>query len=191
MQTTERGNNRFSREGGVTLLEIIIAMLLMGFVAAGAMGAFVFGRRMSIRSATELDAAQLQSQIMENLRMAVGGPSPGGLLLDPGVYVDELMAQRGEQPAGAIVLGDGNPDTPDNPLNFPPAFVRFSVAGGGSDAIPDGTVLWVENSDEDGDGIDGDEDLDGDGLAGIDFDGDDVTDLRRVRLRINWTSPTT
>lgn len=190
MQTTERGNNRFSREGGVTLLEIIIAMLLMGFVAAGAMGAFVFGRRMSIRSATELDAAQLQSQIMENLRMAVGGDSPGGLRLEAGIYIDDFY-DLDDVPAGAIYLPDNDPiNPPVNPLNFPPAFRRFQLdSDDDSDNIPDGTLLTVENFDENDNGI-GDEDFDGDGLIGLDFDGDGVTDLRRIRLRINWTSPT-
>lgn len=177
MQTTERGNNRFTREGGVTLLEIIIAMLLLGLVAAGVMGAFVFGRRVSVRSATELDAAAIQSQIVENLRQAVGGDSPGGLRLDPGIYVDTVMFGRGEAPGA----------TPLAALNFPAAFTRFQIEGNGSDAIPDGTVLWVEDWD---DGVGPTEDLDLDGFAGFDFNGDGVTDLRRVHLRINWTSPT-
>lgn len=177
--------------GGATLLEIIIAMLVIAMVAAGIMSAFVFSRRVTWRSGTELSAAGLTKQTVDDLRMAIGGPAPNGLSLAAGIYVDQNMQN-------APVVGVNNP-TPLAVLNFPgtPAdpnsFARFQTDAGTAPTIAghgDGRLIVVENADENGNGP-ADEDLDGDGLIGLDFDGDGQTDLRRVRVRVRWTTPST
>ena len=165
---------------GATLLEILIAMVIIGMVAGGIMTAFVFSRRVSWRSGTELSAASFVQDVTDGLRQAVSNPIPGGLTLAPGIYVDEGMQNP---PAGS---------TPLAALNFPAEFLRFQTNPGTAPTLAghgDGRLMVVEQADENGNGIT-DEDLDGDGRIGQDFDGDGVTDLRRVRVRVRWTTPT-
>lgn len=165
---------------GVTLLEILIAMLLLGMVTAGIMGAFVFSRQLAWRSHAELAASAMAQGLSDRLRLAVGAAAPDGLVLDPGIYVDDFMATP---PPGAIQLDPPGPL--GNPLNPPDDFRTRFLTG-----PTDGIYMYVENSDENDNGI-GDEDLDSDGLIGLDFDDppDFSTDLRRVRIRVEWTSP--
>lgn len=176
-------------QAGATLVEILIAMLIIGLVATGIMTTFVFSRRVSWRSSTELSGTGMVSEIGEGLREAVGGPAPNGLTLEPGIYVDENMGMR---PATAQDLAV---------LNLPPDYDRFLTSNGtgpfvndqDGDGEPDhgdGRLVVVEEADENGNGPE-DEDLDGDGQIGIDFNNDGVTDLRRVRIRVKWTSPNT
>ena len=180
------------KQRGATLLEVIIAMVIIAMVAAGSMSAFVFGRQVTWRSGTELSAAGLTKQTIDALRMAVGANAPNGLSLQPGIYVDPGMGN-------APVVGGNNP-IPLPALSFPVEFVRFQTNGGTAATINghgDGRLVVVENSPQDNNPANGQidpaelqaVDLDGDGLAGIDFDGDGVTDLRRVRVRVRWTSP--
>lgn len=194
---TPTSERQCSGRRGATLLEVIIAMVIIALVAAGMMGAFVFSRRATWRSGTELSAAVLAQQSADGLRLAAAtGVAPDGLLLAPGIYVDDSM---GNAPAGSTVLvpAGGGP----NPLNFPAEFTRFQTDGGTAATLEghgDGRLIVVENAPVDTDvppnGIQADElalvDLDGDSLAGQDFNGDGVTDLRRVRIRVRWTTPT-
>ena len=173
-------------------------MLIIGLVAAGIMGTFVVSRQASWRSGTELSAASLAKESMQDLRMAINENTLEGLSLQPGIYVD---ANMGNPPAGSDVPRDpgGNPVVP-NPLNFPAEFARFRTDPGTAPTLAghgDGRLVVVEDAPRDTDlppdGIQADElalvDLDGDGQAGVDFDNDGVTDLRRVRVQVRWSSP--
>ena len=176
---------------GATLLEIMVAMLVIGLVATGILTAFVFSRRVTWRSGTELSGSGLVAETAEALRGAVGGNLPNGLSLQPGIYVDENMGAP--RPATSTQISG---------LNFPANFLRFQSANAtgpnlgdtDNDGNPDhgdGRVVVVERSDENGNGI-ADEDLDGDGQIGLDLDGVlTTTELYRVRVRVKWTSPTT
>lgn len=166
-------------------------MVVIALVAAGVMSAFVFSRRVTWRSGTELSGAGLAKQSVDDLRMAIAGPTAEGLSLEPGIYVDQVLgAPGGGAPAGS---------TPTAALDFPAEFTRFQTTanwnpdpqGAATPALAghgDGRLIVVENADENGNGP-ADEDLDGDGQIGLDFDGDGVTDLRRVRIRVRWTTP--
>ena len=162
---------------GATLLEILVAMLVIGLVATGIITAFIFSRRMTWRSGTELSSSGLVTETAEALRGAVGGALANGLSLAPGVYADQNMQNR---PAGA---------TPIAGLNLPADFqARFQTdpgTGGSTVAAAnhgDGRLVVVEEG----------ADLDGDGQTGLDVSApaDGVVDLRRVRVRLKWTSPT-
>ena len=188
---------------GVTLLEILIGMLILGLVTGGIFTAFVFGRRVNIRSETELVGYTCLQATMEQVRLSVGGNSPGGLPKStPGVYVDDKLANAGafvggsfKTPPGAGVPkdGSGNPIVP-NPLNLPPEFqTKYQTNPGTANDWNnhgDGMVMVVEKSGENNNGI-ADEDLDADGKIGLDFNGDRKTDLYRVRLYLKKTTPST
>ena len=164
---------RNPKPAGATLLEILMAMVVIGLVAAGILTAFVFGRRVTWRSGTELSGASLVNETADGLRAAISGGSGAGLTLVPGVYVDQNMTNP---PVGGSALA---------PLNFPADFQRFQTDAGTSPSTinpathGDGRLVVVEDL----------VDLDGDGLTGIDFNGDGQADIRRVRIRVKWTSP--
>ena len=184
---------RDRRTTGATLLEILMAMIVIGLVAGGILTAFIFGRRVTWRSGSELSGSGLVQETADNLRASVGGGGPAGLSLNPGVYVDNNMQNP---PTGFTrVLA----------LNFPaaPDFGRFQTDGGtaGPTIIPathgDGRLVVVDGvgtaqgtNDLDGDGIWPMMDANADGFGDLDFDHDGVPDLRRVRVRVKWTSPT-
>ncbi len=177
---------------GATLLEIVIAMMVIGLVAAGIMKSFVTSRRLSHRSGSELSTMGLVEEVSEQLRAAAQAPLPNGLTLARGVYVDDFML-AGARPPGAVVL------PAPNPLNLPADFrARFQTNQGRTPAATwvdhaDGRVYVVEDGvDANGNGtIDPGEldDLDGDGLTAIDFDGRFPVDLRRVRVKVRFTTP--
>lgn len=159
---------------GATLLEILVAMLIIGLVATGLITAFIFSRRMTWRSGTELSGANLVQETVEALR----GPL-NGLTLAPGIYADENMLNP---PAGVNAPRIAG-------LNFPADFRRFQdpasgVAGATVAAADhgDGRLVVVENAGQN---------FDGDGRSGVSFDNGATTALRRVRVRVKWTSPTT
>ncbi len=164
---------------GATLLEILVAMIIIGLVATGLITAFIFSRRMTWRSGTELSVANLAQQTAEILRTAgqVAPPPAGQLSLAPGVYSDQNM-QNSPAPAANQLAA----------LNFPADFTRFQTNNGVAGATValanhgDGRLVVVENAGQD---------LDGDGQSGVSFDGGATTALRRVRVRVKWTSPTT
>ncbi len=163
---------------GVTLLEIMLAMLIFALVTSGIFTAFAFSRKVSWRSETEIMVQGHIQRVTEKLRLAVAAALGDGTTLAPGYYVDNIMTSppnSSSVPAVAPVKATW--------LNFPTELQRFQTAAG------EGVYLYVERADENANGI-ADEDFDGDGLIGRDFNGDNVTDLRRVRMRIKWTVPT-
>lgn len=191
---------KLNTAAGATLLEILVAMMIIGLVATGIVTAFIFSRRITWRSGTELSGSGLVTEVAEALRGAVSGPITtgpnAGLNLNPGIYVDRKMANAGPftgnnppfiPPAGA---------TPLAALDLPADFQKFQTSVGTAGATVaaanhgDGRVVTVERADENGNGI-ADEDLDGDQQIGLDLDGNGTTDLRRVRVRVKWTTPST
>ena len=189
---------------GVTILEALIGMLLLVLVVSGVFAALVFSRRTTFRSESDLVAYNHIQRVLERLRLAAGNPVEAGAPdflnpgpLAPGVYVDEKLGNAGpfagQDPkfkppvAGAIPLPD---------LDLPADFqTRYQTDPGtdntwlqndGVQEHGDGVVLIVEAAD---DGAGPSEDLDGDGRAGLDFNGDGATDLFRVRLYLKKTTP--
>ena len=187
-----KGSRVEKNSSGVTLLEILIGMLILGLVTGGIFTAFVFGRRVNIRSETELAGYNSVQAVMEQVRLSVGGNSPGGLpKTTPGVYVDTRMLASA-QPPGATAIS-----ALDLPADFSAKYQtnqgRTPVATWADHA--DGMVMVVEKADENGNGI-ADEDLDGDGKIGIGFNlpappPGGKTDLYRVRIYLRKTTPST
>lgn len=62
------------RAAGTTLLELLIAMTVLGVVVAGLFSAFVFGGRVAAASGGRLAALALAQQTMEDLRDEVATP---------------------------------------------------------------------------------------------------------------------
>lgn len=169
---------------GATLLEILVAMLVVGLVATGLITAFVFSRRMTWRSNTELSAAGLVIETTEALRNAVAN----SLSLTPGIYSDARMLNSPAPNDAAHRLTALNfPGIPNDPDVVLRDFTRFQTDGGVAGATVaaanhgDGRLVVIENAGDN---------FDGDGQSGISFDGGATTALRRVRVRIKWTSPT-
>jgi len=187
-----RGGQDARGMAGVTLLEILVAMLIVGLVATGIVISFIFSRRMTWRSSTELSSAGLVTEVAENLRGAVGvGALANGLSLQPGIYSNAGMQNS---PA---------PNDLDHRLavlDLPPDFQRFLTNNGtgpnigdqNNDGQPDhgdGRLVVVEDADHPAAVPPTTAaDLDGDGQKGVSFDGR-TTALRRVRIRIKWTPP--
>lgn len=171
---------------GATLLEILVAMLVIGLVSTGIVTAFIFSRRVTWRSGTELSGANLVQETAEILRTAgqVAPPPAGELSLAPGVYSDQNM-QNSPAPAANRLAALNFPNDPLDPAN---SFSRFQTNPGVAGATVaaanhgDGRLVIVEDAGQN---------FDGDGQSGISFDGGTTTALRRVRIRIKWTSPTT
>lgn len=65
---------RQQTQAGVTLLEIIVAMALLGLIAAGTFGAFVVGRRVMANTDLRADALRAAQQTVEELRLAIRLP---------------------------------------------------------------------------------------------------------------------
>ena len=162
---------------GTTLLEILVAMIVIGMVAAGIFTAFIFSRKVTWRSSTELSGAGLVTQTSESLRGAIAADMANGLSLASGIYVDQNMVNP---PTGATAIRGLNlPDDFRTKFQISPGVTGSTVQGVNHG---DGRMVVVENAGED---------RDGDGRGGISFDGGATTALRRVRIRIKWTSPTT
>lgn len=170
---------------GVTLLEVLMAMLILGMVTGGIFTAFVFARQVSYRSTSQLVALGMMRGTSEQLRAGTVG-------LSPGIYVDQKL---GSAPFIA---------PPDPPVNTEPA-PRDKVVPLASLNFPDdppgqgfrsryqtnpGTArTWADH----GDGrvmiVEGNFDLDGDGKKGVDVTGDNNADLYRVKVKVKWTPP--
>ncbi len=182
-------------QSGVSLLEVMISMVIITMVAGGIITAMIQSRRVTIRSSSELSTAGLVSEVSEALRSAVNGPITAGPfagadLTVPGIFVDQNMQNA---PAGA---------TPVVSLNLPADFrTAFQTSPGTGTTMAnhgDGRMVVIENAPVDNNPANGSidpaelaaVDLDGDGQAGIDFNNDGITDLRRVRVKVKFTSPT-
>lgn len=170
---------------GVTLLEILMAMVVMALITSGIFTAFVFGRRVSWRTEGELLAQHYTAQVAEELRLAVTGPSPSGLVLTPGIYVDQRMRNEGPFngvpptfvfPVGATGLAALNlPDTFRTKYQTNPGSGTGSVTNHG-----DGRMMVVEDHVTD---------RDGDGKKGFDFNVDNIADMVRVKVKIQYSTP--
>ena len=106
---------------GTTLLELLIAMTVLGLVVAGLFSAFVFGGRVAAASGGRLEAMALAQQTLEDLRDEVDTPR-----LTAGAHDDA--------PATWNTL------TPFNPQR------RYIVRNGKFDA--DGNLVWTGTDDE-------------------------------------------
>ena len=185
----------YKDKAGVTLLEILMSMLIIGLVTGGIFTAFVFSRRISYRSEAEIEATGFAVGMADELRLAVGGTGPGGLPpLAPGIYVDQKLGNAGPfagqspqfkvPPSVTIGTTTYNP-TPLAVLDLPAGFQ-------GKYQIDEGTANdWVNH----GDGrvlvVEGLDDLDGDGQTGRDFSipPDGQPELYRIRLKVKYSSP--
>lgn len=182
-------------QSGASLLEVLISMVIITMVAGGIITAMIQSRRVTIRSSSELSTSGLVSEVSEALRSAVNGPITTGPftgfdLTQPGIFADANMQNP---PAGATLV---------NSLVLPDDFrTAFQTSAGTGTTMAnhgDGRVVVVENAPRDNNpangAIDPAElaavDLDGDGQAGIDFDNNGTTDLRRVRVKVKFTAPT-
>ncbi len=169
---------------GVTLLEILLATLIMGLVTGGIFSAFVFSRQVTWRTDAHLGMRGAAGSLADATRAAVAKASPIGWTLTPGIYVDDWMLAH-HHPAGAkpLVPIDASGNPMPNPLNLPPALqARYQTNPGTNDTWADhgdGMVMVVETN----------VDLDGDGKVGFDFNNDGNVDLRRVRFYGKWTTP--
>lgn len=181
-----RNGNKTGQEGA-TLMEIIIAMVVIGLVSSGIVTAFVFSRRVTHRSGSELSAVGLAQQTTEALRGAVGGPITGSdlTLATPGIYVDQNMQNPPTDTAG-------NPAIRRTGLNFPAEFARYQTSALADPNQPAGiSSAGVINA---GDGrmyiVETNTDLDNDGFTGLNVDGsaNGSIELRRVKVRIQWTT---
>ena len=165
-------------------MEILLAMTILAMVSGGFFTAFSVSRRIHWLSETQIMVQNHCQEMMEGFRSAVAGDIASGplkgLTLQPGYYVDTKMPNPPNSPSGAA-------PTRLAALNFPPDLQRFQTAAG------DGVYLYVERADEkdaNGNPSPG-TDYDGDGLKGVSFNinNNGKTDLRRVRVRVQWTVP--
>ncbi len=183
-KTMRKRTGFYSNKAGVTLLEILMGMLILALVSGGIFTAFVFGRRVNYRSESELMAYNAVQSVLEQLRLAVQGASPGGLpQLAPGIYVDQKMGNAGPFASQSPAFFSPAGSTPLAALNLPADFqTRYQTDPGTAANFTshgDGIVMVVE----------GNTDLDGDGFTGLDFNADGQTDEYRVRLWVKKTTP--
>lgn len=151
----------------MTLLEIVIAMGLIALASSAIFGAFVFSRRMSWRSESELRVAEFTQRVTERLRSVTDKDSDDDLSLGAGIYVnpgyDDDPTEPGKQkPAGAVEI---------DALIPPAALAGFNVR----------VLCYVEDHKTDRDGKDG--------PRGIDFDQDGVADILWTQVVVNWDAP--
>jgi len=109
----------------VTLLEIIVAMTILGLVAGGIFAALAFGQRVTTASESRLVATEAAQETLERLRMSIGTAT-----LNAGTYPVAL-------PAGSPLLRFGGAG------EYTVRNGRFDPATGvirwGADAEPDAT----------------------------------------------------
>lgn len=144
-----------------------MAMLVISLVAGGVLTAFAFSRQLMWRTDCELAATNLSQDIADRFREQ---PMRGW---GEGIYVSQGMLNPPQR-------GPWSPQERAQ-LNMP-GFGRFLTSPGTARDFAnhgDGRVLIVEDL----------TDIDGDGVTGIDFNGDGRVDLRRIRVKTRWTSP--
>lgn len=179
MESNRRGA---MRNKGVTLLEILMAMLILGMVTGGIFTAFVFSRQVSYRSTSQLIALGMARGTAEQLRA-------GTISLTEGIDLDPDLHVRLGSPATigglsaadrtGLGIGAGAPaSTPvrsNTNLALPPDFKQRYIVD-----RYDGRIAFIE----------GNNDLNGDSKAGIDVDGNAATkELLRVQVKVKWTPP--
>ena len=173
------------RQTGMTLLEILIAMLILALVTGSIFVAFTFSRQVDWRSETELTMANLSHRIGDELRLVVGGPRTDGLGLIPGIYVDPDYDED-QNPANGL-------QNPPNPAGAP--LTRLNASSNLRISVIDPSLLrfkvrwkyYVENAPTNATPIDADGQ---NGAQGIDFDGDGDTDLFWTNVVVDWVPQT-
>lgn len=65
-------SNRSSDRGGFTLLELVIASLILGIVAVGTTGYQYHARRMALRANAEMTAARTARMVLDNWKKTGG-----------------------------------------------------------------------------------------------------------------------
>lgn len=110
---THRASSRSS--AGTTLLEIVVAMTILGILIAAIFGAFIFASRVTATTSGRLVAMGYAQQTAENLRSAVGTTS----------------MSAGAHP---VTLPAGNPLASFNPTQ------QYLVRNGKFKT--DGTIAW-------------------------------------------------
>lgn len=104
----------------MTLLEVLTATTILGFIAAGIFTAFVFGRRITTMSESRLVALGFAQQTAEELRLQIGSAT-----LNAGTYTVALPA--------------------NNPLAKFGGTRTYTVRNGRFN--PDGTIDWITATD--------------------------------------------
>lgn len=72
MDSAMRGQKRHSVNRGFTLLELVIASLILGVVAVGALGYQYHARRMALRARAEITAARTGRMVLDNWKRTGG-----------------------------------------------------------------------------------------------------------------------
>lgn len=93
-----------SKETGVTLLEIVVAMGIIALTSAAILGGFVFSRRINWRSESELRVAEFTQRVTEQLRSLPN--------LNPGIYVNPGYDKDPTTPDDPATPYDEDPSTP-------------------------------------------------------------------------------
>lgn len=109
---------------GTTLLEILVAMTILGILVSGVFGAFVFGQRVAASSSGRLVALKFAQQTVEELRGA-GGTAR----LTAGTHTDPDFA----------AVTAGTPLAPFHP-------VRQYVVRNGKFNATTGQLVWSPNA---------------------------------------------
>lgn|SRR3989338_769720 len=112
---------------GATLIEVLIAMTIMGILASGVFGAFVYSQRITTSTEARLMALELTQQTAEELRAAIGEEFRGGAsALTVGVHTvaDGMGALDRFSPVRTYTVRNG----------------KFQ---------PDGTIDWATATDAD------------------------------------------
>lgn len=154
---------------GVTLIEILIAMLVLGLASGGIVGAFVFGRQVNMRSQTRLQMAAFGQRLADELRSRVNTSSlEWGIHYDPTLDYDPITP--GRQDPIPPCAGTPLHQVTDMPLTDVPTHFRTRW------------VYYVEDS------VAGHrtEQPCGDSPRGRDMDANGTTDLIWTKIQLDW-----
>jgi type II secretory pathway pseudopilin PulG len=171
------------KTAGVTLLEVLMAMLILGMVTGGIFTAFVFARQVSYRSTSQLVALGMMRGTAEQLRAGTISLTEG-IDLDPDLHTllgsPATIGNLSATDRTGLGIGAGAPASipvrSNTNLALPADFKSRYIVD-----RYDGRIAFIE----------GNNDLNGDGKAGVDTDGNAATkELLRVQVKVRWTPPT-
>lgn len=188
---------------GMTLLEIVIAMAIVALISSAIFGAFVFSRRISWRSESELRVAEFSQRVTEQLRSVVNQTNTttgSGLSLNAGLYVNPGYDKdpNTPDPTNPLAPYDDDPSTeaidplpltkdpcgrgatPIQALTIPEQLRRFNTR----------VICYVEDHlTKTGPDQDSNPPTCNDPPRGRDFNGDGQVDLRWARVVVDWDPP--